>query len=107
MNLEHELICPDADETFELFFRAFGYVVSWEGKRATGERWYEFRDASGLAFQISMPPPPIAELIADLPHFIEGSKGIGPTDYWCACANDDKLRELLERVRVRLAEDAS
>ena len=107
MKLDHDRICPDANEAFEHFFRSFGYEVSWEGKLSTDERWYEIRDDSGLAFQISMPPPPIAELVTDLPNLIEGKKGVGSTDYWCACDNDNKLRELLAHVRARLAEGAS
>lgn len=45
-----------------------------------------------------MPPPPVAELIADLPHFIEGELGVGAVDYWCACEDASKLRDLLRRA---------
>ena len=98
MSFDLSAICPDADDAFAAVFLAIGYQVYWDGKRSTKERWYEFYDGDGLAFQISMPPPPIAELVADLPHFIEEKPGIGPTDYWCACEDAGKLRTLLTRL---------
>lgn len=99
--LDSAKLFPDAASDFERFFKSIGYRVYCEGLRETGERWYEICDPDEgvLCFQISMPPPPIAELIADLPHLIENKRGVGPTDYWCACDDDDKLRELLARVR--------
>jgi hypothetical protein len=92
-------LSSDANEEFAHFFLALGYKVYVDGKRSAGERWYEFYDEHGLAFQISMPPPPIAELIADLPHFADDRAGVGPADYWCACDNNNKLHELLSRVQ--------
>lgn len=93
-------ICPDADAEFERYFKVIGYTTDWDGKLETGERWYEIcdPDKGGLCFQISMPPPPIAELLADLPHLLEGKPGVGPTDYWIACKDNEKLRELLSRM---------
>ncbi len=92
-------LCPDADDAFERYFESLGYKVYWEGKMETGERWYEICDEGRLAFQISMPPPPLEELIADLPHLAEGRSGVGPTDYWLACKDSEKLRELLRRAQ--------
>lgn len=94
-----EALFPDADEAFVGFFKKLGYHVCQDGQLATGERWYEFYDG-GLGFQISMPPPPIVELIADLPHFITGGAGVGPSNYWCACEDNEKLRDLLRRWRA-------
>lgn len=95
-------ICPDANAAFERYFELLGYTTHWEGRRETGERWYEICDpAEGvLCFQISMPPPPIAELLADLPHLIEGRSGVGPTDYWIACKDNNRLRDLLSRMQA-------
>jgi hypothetical protein len=76
-----------------------GYRVHRNGKIATGDRWYEIFDEDGLAFQISMPPPSVEELIVDLPYFIDGKAGIGSTDYWCACEDTGKLHDLLSRAR--------
>lgn len=100
MNLDPAELFPDADASFQHFFESLGYRVYREGKMETGERWYEICDPDEgvLCFQISMPPPPIIELVADLPHLIEGRSGVGPTDYWCACDDDSKLRELLSRI---------
>jgi len=98
---------PAANEAFSHFFEKLGYEVTYEGKIATGERWYEIYDHRGLLFQISMPPPSIAELVADLPHLIEGRSttgpanywlNTGPTNYWLACENNENLRELLHRA---------
>lgn len=89
-----------ADLAAKRFFETLGYRVYWEGRIETGERWYEICDPNEgvLCFQISAPPPPIEELIADLPHLIEGKPGIGPTNYWLACEDTRKLRELLRRA---------
>ncbi len=102
MNLDPKAICPHADATFERYFEALGYTLYWEGKMETGDRWYEICDpqVGCLCFQISMPAPPIDELIADLPYLIDGKPGIGPTNYWLACEDTAKLRELLRRVTV-------
>src|SRR5258706_11997910 len=91
---------PDANTDFAHFFEALGYKVHLEGKIATGERWYEICDDEGVAFQISMPAPSIAELIADLPHLSEGRSGSGPSNYWIACTDDNKLRTLLARANA-------
>jgi len=91
-------LCPDADDAFERYFESIGYKVYWEGRIETGERWYEICDDGALVFQISMPPPPIAELVADLPHLAEGRSGVGPTNYWIACEDNERLRELLRRA---------
>lgn len=91
---------PGAAPEFQRFFEALGYRVYWEGRRETGERWYEICDDAGLAFQISMPPPSIEELIADLPHLIENNRGVGASNYWLACEDPAKLRELQRRVQA-------
>lgn len=98
-----KVLCPDADAAFERFFEELGYSVYWEGRRETGERWYEICDpAEGhLCFQISMPAPSIAELIVDLPLLVEGKPSVGPTNYWRACENNERLGELLRRVNAR------
>jgi len=90
---------PKTDPAIEHYFESIGYSVGYEGRLETGERWYEIYDDNGMHFQISMPAPPIGELIADLPYLIEGKSGIGPTDYWIACPDNAKLHELLRRVR--------
>jgi len=92
-------LAPDAGDTIEAFFKALGYTVSYGGLR-TGERWCEVFEGGRRMFQISLPAPPVAELIVDLPHLLEGRAGVGPTAYWRACDDDDKLRELLSRVRA-------
>ncbi len=91
---------PKTDPALERYFESIGYHVGYEGRLETGERWYEIYDDDGMHFQISMPAPPIAELIADLPYLVEGKSGIGPTDYWIACNDNAKFCELLRRVRA-------
>jgi hypothetical protein len=108
VTLDLAAICPDVDDPFALFFLDLGYDVRavqgpkklrGGGKRSTVDCWYELYDGGALALQISMPSPPVAELIADLPRFIDDEPGVGPTDYWCACADGGKLRELLARAQ--------
>ena len=94
------VLFPKVDHTFERYFEAIGYRVGYEGRMDTGDRWYEIYDERGIHFQISMPAPPIAELLADLPHLVDGKPGIGPTRYWMACDDNDKLRELLRRTHL-------
>ncbi len=89
---------------FADFFREIGYTVGIEGRVETRERWYEIFDDGRLVFQISRPPPPLAELIADLPHLAEGRSGVGPTNYWLACKDGSKLRDLIRRVETRQGE---
>lgn len=93
-----------ANLTIKAYFESIGYRVGYEGRIETGERWYEIfnvdGDADELHFQISMPPPSITELFADLPHLVEGKPGIGPTSYWMACDDNDKFRELLRRAEL-------
>jgi hypothetical protein len=89
------------DEEFASFFESLGYGVTYEGKQATGERWHEiYLKGEGLVVQIPWGTP-LAEFLADLPYLIEGKSGIGPTDYWCACEDNAKLRELHARVVAR------
>lgn len=103
MTWNAKALYPDADAAFERFFEELGYSVYWEGQMGTCERWYEIcdPDAGCLCFQISMPPPPVAELVADLPFLVEGKPVIGPTNYWLACENNERLGELLQRVNAR------
>lgn len=82
---------------FERFFRAIGYTVSLEGQREPREFWHEIFDDEGLVCQVKTETP-LAEFLADLPHIIEGRSGVGPTDYWYASEDDDKLREMLSRA---------
>jgi len=99
-----ESLCPNADASFERYFEDLGYRVSWEGRMETGERWYEIFDDGRLALQVSMPPPPVAELITDLPHLIEKRNGVGPSNYWIASGkNTNALRELLRRATSQVA----
>jgi hypothetical protein len=86
------------DAEFSGFFRSIGYVVERNGKIATGERWHEILDEGRLVCQVKTGTP-LAEFLADLPHLVEGEPGVGPTDYWCACDDDEKLRALLARAR--------
>jgi hypothetical protein len=90
---------------FARFFRSLGYDVTVNGKLHTGERWHEVCDGHDLVCQVAYGTP-LAEFLADLPYHIEGKPGIGLTDYWLACDDDDKLRELLARVRSAKAEHA-
>ncbi len=87
--------------TIEQYFAILGYQVSLEGRVETGERWYEIYDDAGLAFQISMPLPPITELIADLPGFLTGKPRVHPFDYWFACEDTFKLHKLIARVHKK------
>lgn len=97
MTWNAKALCPDADAAFERFFKELGY------RFIPGLPWYEICDPAegGLCFQISMPAPPIAELIADLPFLVDGKPGVGPTNYWLACENNARLGELLRRVNAR------
>ena len=103
MSLDLNALFPGASTTFASFFEDLGYCVYSDGRRRTGESWYEICDSDegDLCFQISMSPPPIAELVADLPFLVEGKASIGPTDDWLACDNDAKLRELIRRVTAK------
>jgi hypothetical protein len=83
---------------FAHFFESLGYGVTFEGKLDTGERWHEIYDEGGLICQIAFGTP-LAEFLADLPHFLENNPGIGPTVYWCAFVDDEKLRKLLACVQ--------
>ena len=67
-------------------------------RRETGERWHEIYDDKGIICQVSFGTP-LAEFLVDLPCLVESKPGIGPSDYWCACKDDEKLWGLLERVR--------
>jgi hypothetical protein len=86
------------NEVFARFFESLGYGVTFEGRLNTGERWHEIYDGDGIICQVSFGTP-LAEFLADLPYLVEGKSGIGPTDYWSACEDDERLRELLSRVR--------
>jgi hypothetical protein len=103
-DLSGEAICPNASKAFENYFEALGYKIYWEGRLETGERWYECYDDGQLVFQISMPPPPIAELREDLPKILMGERTDGPTVYWIACPDLGALRELLSRMEDHSSE---
>jgi hypothetical protein len=86
------------DDEFARYFRALGYEVTWDFQRKTGEHWYEIYEGGVLLCQISKKAP-LAEFLDDLPHFAEGRRGVGPTDYWIACEDDEKLRAIATRVQ--------
>lgn len=92
-------------DDFGSFLEGLGYRVYLDGRRSTGERWYELCDADGLALQISIPPPSIEALRTDLPRFIAGEQQTDSAanhwaDYWIACESTDKLRDLLQRMQA-------
>jgi hypothetical protein len=91
---------------FAGFFERLGYSVTYEGRRETGERWYEIYDDAGIIFQVPWGTP-LPEFLADLPYLAEGKPGIGPTNYWCACDDDKKLHALLARVRSAQANEGA
>jgi hypothetical protein len=97
---------PHINDAFASFFKLLGYGVTYEGKRATGERWHEIYDDEGLICQVSFGTP-LAEFLADLPYLIESKPGIGPTNYWYACEDkkNKKLLEMLARVREAKAHE--
>jgi hypothetical protein len=86
------------NDAFSSFFKLLGYGVTYEGSSRTGELWHEICDNEGIICQVSFGTP-IAEFLADLPYLVDGKPGIGPTDYWCACQDNERLRGLLARVR--------
>jgi hypothetical protein len=93
-------ICAErsaVDEEFVRFFEKLGYQVGLEGEVATGERWHEIFDGSALVCQVKTRTP-LADFLADLPHLAEGRSGMSPTDYWCACEDDGKLRAMIRRI---------
>lgn len=100
-------ICPSASKAFANYFETLGYKIYWEGRLETGERWYECYDDGQLVFQISMPPPPLAELREDLPKILRSERTDGPTVYWIACPNTEALRTLLSRMESHSAAEAS
>ena len=85
------------NEVFARFFESLGYGVTFEGRLNTGERWHEIYDEEGIIVQVAFGAP-LEEFLTDLPHLAEGKSGVGPTEYWCACEDDDKLRDLHARV---------
>jgi hypothetical protein len=89
---------PNVNDAFASYFKSLGYGVTYEGRRETGERWHEIYDNDGIICQVSFGTP-IADFFADLPYLVEGKAGVAPTEYWCACKDDERLRGLLERVR--------
>lgn len=86
-------------DEFSRFFTGLGYVVGWDGRWGTPERWYEICEDGAIVCQVQATVP-LAEFLADLPHLVEGKPGVGPTDYWCACEDAAKLRALWDRVRA-------
>jgi hypothetical protein len=86
------------NEEFASFFKTLGYGVTYEGQRATGELWHEIYDDDGIICQVPFGTP-IADFLADLPYLVEGKSGVAPHVYWCACEDDERLRELFECVR--------
>lgn len=86
------------DDEFANYFEKLGYGVTYEGRIETGERWHEIYTNEGIICQVSFGTP-LAEFLADLPYLVDGKAGIGPTNYWCACDSNTKLREMLSRVQ--------
>lgn len=98
-------VANPVDEEFVAYFRSIGYDMGLEGTQMPFELWHEIYDADGLVCQVKTRTP-LAEFLSDLPHLLAGRHGIGPTNYWCACDDDAKLRALCSRVEAR-AKDVS
>ena len=88
-------------DEFSRFFTGLGYVVGWDGRWGTPERWYEDRQDGAIVCQVQATVP-LAEFLADLPHLVEGKPGVGPTDDRCACEDAAKLRALWDSCARRL-----
>jgi hypothetical protein len=81
------------------YFESLGYEVDWDFSAITREKWYELMLDGKLILQLDFNAP-LKEFFADLPRFIQGKGGNGPTDYSIRANSDKSLGELYKRMQT-------